>query len=43
MEKLLDEQAKVQDAIDSANAWDLDRNVEIAMDAMRLPPGEAEV
>ena len=43
MEKLLDEQAKVQDAIDAANAWDLDRNVEIAMDAMRLPPGEAQV
>ena len=43
MDKLLDEQAKVQDAIDAANAWDLDRNVEIAMDAMRLPPGDAEV
>jgi energy-dependent translational throttle protein EttA len=43
MEKLLDEQAKVQDAIDAANAWDLDRNVEIAMDAMRLPPGDAAV
>ena len=43
MEKLLDEQGKVQDAIDAANAWDLDRNVEIAMDAMRLPPGDAQV
>ena len=43
MDKLLDEQAKVQDAIDAANAWDLDRNIEIAMDAMRLPPGDAEV
>ena len=43
MEKLLDEQAKVQDAIDAANAWDLDRNIEIAMDAMRLPPGDADV
>jgi energy-dependent translational throttle protein EttA len=43
MEKLLDEQARVQDAIDAANAWDLDRNVEIAMDAMRLPPGDADV
>ena len=43
MEKLLDEQAKVQDAIEAANAWDLDRNVEIAMDAMRLPPGDADV
>ena len=43
MDKLLDEQAKVQDAIDAANAWDLDRNIEIAMDAMRLPPGDAQV
>ena len=43
MDKLLEEQAKVQDAIDAANAWDLDRNIEIAMDAMRLPPGEAQV
>ena len=43
MEKLLDEQAKVQDAIDAAGAWDLDRNIEIAMDAMRLPPGDASV
>jgi sulfate-transporting ATPase len=43
MEKLLDEQAKVQDGIDHANAWDLDRQIEIAMDAMRLPPGDAQV
>ena len=43
MDKLLEEQAKVQDAIDAANAWDLDRNIEIAMDAMRLPPGDADV
>ncbi|WP_435010988.1 energy-dependent translational throttle protein EttA [Tundrisphaera lichenicola] len=43
MEKLLDEQGRVQDAIEAANAWELDRNIEIAMDAMRLPPGEAEV
>jgi ATP-binding cassette ChvD family protein len=43
MEKLLDEQAKVQDQIDSANAWELDRQVEIAMDAMQLPPGDADV
>jgi ATP-binding cassette ChvD family protein len=43
MDKLLEEQAKVQDAIDAANAWDLDRNVEIAMDAMRLPPGDSAV
>jgi ATP-binding cassette ChvD family protein len=43
MERLLDEQAKVQDAIEAANGWDLERQVEIAMDAMRLPPGDAEV
>ena len=43
MEKLLDEQASVQDAIEHAEAWDLDRWIEIAMDAMRLPPGEADV
>jgi energy-dependent translational throttle protein EttA len=43
MDKLLEEQAKVQDAVDAANAWDLDRTVEIAMDAMRLPPGDADV
>ena len=43
MDKLLDEQAKVQDGIDTANAWELDRTVEIAMDAMRLPPGDADV
>ena len=34
--------SKVQDAIDAANAWDLDRQLEIAMDAMRLPPGDAK-
>ncbi len=43
MEALLDEQAQVQDAIDAANAWDLERQLEIAMDAMRLPPGDAQV
>jgi ATP-binding cassette ChvD family protein len=43
MDKLLDEQAKVQDKIDAANAWELDRQVEIAMDAMNLPPGDADV
>lgn len=43
MEKLLAEQAKVQDAIEAHNAWDLDRQVEIAMDAMNLPPGDSEV
>ncbi|MST33248.1 energy-dependent translational throttle protein EttA [Acidimicrobiaceae bacterium USS-CC1] len=40
---LLAEQAELQDKIDAANAWDLDRTLEIAMDALRLPPGDAEV
>src|SRR5712691_1956180 len=43
MEKLLDEQARLQDRIDAVNAWDLDRTVELAMDALRVPPGEMEV
>jgi energy-dependent translational throttle protein EttA len=43
MDTLLEEQAKVQDAIETAEGWDLDRRVEIAMDAMRLPAGDAEV
>jgi ATP-binding cassette ChvD family protein len=43
MESLLEEQAKVQDRIDAANLWELDRTLEIAMDAMRVPPGEARV
>jgi len=43
MDKLLAEQARVQDQIDAANAWELDRHVEIAMDALRLPPGDADV
>jgi ATP-binding cassette ChvD family protein len=43
MEKLLEEQAKVQDKIDAANAWELDRTLEIAMDALRCPPPDQEV
>src|SRR5438034_3075485 len=43
MEKLLGEQARIQDAIDAANAWELDRTLEIAMDALRLPPADADV
>ncbi len=43
MDKLLAEQARVQDAIDHANAWELDRTLDVAMDALRLPPGDAEV
>jgi energy-dependent translational throttle protein EttA len=43
MEKLLEEQAALQDKIDAANAWELDRTIEIAMDALRTPPGDANV
>ena len=43
MDDLLAEQARVQDAIEAADGWDLDRRVEIAMDAMRLPAGDALV
>jgi energy-dependent translational throttle protein EttA len=43
MEKLLLEQVRVQDEIEMLNAWELDRTVEIAMDAMNLPPGDADV
>jgi sulfate-transporting ATPase len=43
MEKLLEEQSKLQDAIDAAGGWDLDRTLEIAMDALRLPPPDADV
>jgi len=43
MEKLLVEQGRLQDQIDAANAWELDRTLEIAMDALRLPPGDADV
>jgi len=43
MEKLLEEQAQVQDAIETKNGWELDRTVEIAMDALRVPDGAQEV
>jgi len=43
MEKLLEEQARLQDKIDAANAWDLDHTVELAMDALRVPPGDMDV
>ena len=43
MDALLAEQAEIQDKIDAANAWDLQRNVEVAMDALRLPPGDTGV
>ena len=40
---LLAEQASLQDQIEAAGAWDLERTFEIAMDALRLPPGDADV
>src|SRR5207249_10495746 len=43
MDKLLDEQSRIQDKIDAANAWDLDSRLELAMDALRLPPADADV
>ena len=43
MNALLEEQGKLQDAIDAAGAWELDRKLEIAADALRLPPWEADV
>ena len=43
MEKLLERQAKLQDKIDMENAWELDRTLEIAMDALRCPPPDADV
>ena len=43
MNALLEEQAKLQDQIDAAGAWELDRTLEIAMDALRCPPGDADV
>jgi energy-dependent translational throttle protein EttA len=43
MEKVLDEQSKLQDRIDAANAWDLDSRLELAMDALRCPPGDTAV
>ncbi len=42
-DKLLAEQAKLQDAIDAAGGWELDRKLDIAMDALRLPPGDMNV
>ncbi len=43
MQKLLDEQARVQDQMDAGNLWDLDRQLEIAMDALRCPPPDSDV
>jgi len=43
MQKLLDRQAKVQEQIDAHDLWNLDNKIEVAMDALRLPPADAEV
>ncbi len=43
MNKLLEEQGQLQDKIDAGNGWELDRTLEIAMDALRCPPGDANV
>ncbi len=43
MDKVLDEQSKLQDKIDATNAWDLDSRLDLAMDALRLPPPDADV
>ncbi len=43
MNNLLAEQAELQEKIDAANAWDIDRTIDIAMDALRLPPADADV
>ena len=43
MTRLLEEQAKVQDKMDAANLWELERHLEIAMDALRCPPPDQEV
>lgn len=43
MQRLLDEQARVQERIDALDLWNLDNKIEVAMDALRLPPGDADV
>jgi len=43
MEKLLEKQGRLQDQIDTLGLWELDHKVEIAMDALRCPPGDADV
>src|SRR5215510_1317404 len=43
MDKVLEEQSRIQDKIDATNAWDLDSRLELAMDALRLPPPDADV
>ena len=43
MDRVLEEQSRVQDKIDACNAWDLDSRLDLAMDALRLPPPDADV
>ena len=43
MDKTLEEQSRLQDRIDATNAWDLDSRLDLAMDALRLPPPDADV
>ncbi len=43
MNALLEEQSKLQDQIDAVDACELDRTLEVAMDALRVPPGDADV
>ena len=43
MNKLLEEQGELQEQIDAANGWELERTIEMAMDALRCPPGDADV
>ena len=43
MNKLIEEQGRLQDAMDAGNLWELDRQIEIAMDALRCPPGDSAV
>ena len=43
MDKVMEQQAKLQDQIEAIGAWDLDHTVEMAMDALRCPPGDADV
>jgi energy-dependent translational throttle protein EttA len=43
MDKILEEQSRLQDRIDATNAWDLDSRLDLAMDALRLPPPDADV
>jgi energy-dependent translational throttle protein EttA len=43
MDKVLEEQGRLQDRIDAVNAWEIDSQLELAMDALRCPPADAEV